>query len=287
MLQRFFISLLFSLLLLPAAGWAQVYCSAESQARLERHLQALSESPDLAECDMGTIAITVGQRLLGLPYVGKTLEKPGPEQLVIELEGLDCTTFLENVVVLGRLVKLQELTPEAFQRELQLLRYRQGELKGYPSRLHYFSDWLHDNQQKGLLTDITAEIGGQSYPKTIDFMGTHRSAYAALADDDYYAAMLGIEEALNQRTRYYIPQEEVSELEHHIRDGDLIAITTTIEGLDISHVGLAIHHQGRLHLLHASTDAQRVVVSERPLAEYLLAHRSQSGILVARLQDPS
>ncbi|MEM9984999.1 MAG: N-acetylmuramoyl-L-alanine amidase-like domain-containing protein [Bacteroidota bacterium] len=276
----FFYSILI-LLLLCQPLWAQLRCTARSQALCESYLSGLKD------CDpnqpIGQIAIEVGQRMMGTPYVGGTLENPEGELLTVDLEGLDCTTFLENVVVMSRLVQQKRLDFESFQAELTRLRYRGGALQGYDSRLHYFSDWIYDNTQKGIVQDVTQAIGGESYPKTIDFMGTHRQAYAALSDDQLFASILQTEQALNQRKHFFIPKAKVAALDQHIEDGDLIAITTTVKGLDVSHVGIAIHHQGRLHLLHASTDQKEVVISKRPLAEYLAGNRSQSGIMVARL----
>lgn len=262
---------------------AQTVCSQSSAELLTQQLSTMAEQSELAQMEIGEAASHMGQQMLGVPYVARTLELEGPERLVINLEGLDCTTFLENVVVMARLSQLQQFTREDYERELQLIRYRQGELHEYPSRLHYFSDWLYDNEKKGVITIITKAIGGEPYSKEINFMGQHRSAYAQLADDRYYDAILKAESSINQRTHFYIPKERVQAVEGNIQSGDLIAITTSINGLDISHVGIAIFQGGRLHLMHASTSANRVVISSKPLADYLAGNRSQSGIMVARL----
>jgi len=263
---------------------AQVFCTAANRSLCESHLQALAEQPDLATLPMGEIATVVGKRFMGTPYVAKTLEIEGEEQLVVELQGLDCTTFLENVVVMSRLVKQQRLTFEDFQAELSLLRYRQGKVDGYPSRLHYFTDWLWDNEQKGITQNITAEIGGVPYPNTLDFMSTHPKAYAQLADGTLVPDIRSIEQSINARKAHYIPKGKVAAVERQIQSGDLIAITTDIAGLDISHVGLALQYEGRLHLFHASTGKNKVVISEKPLADYLAGNRRQTGIMVARLK---
>jgi hypothetical protein len=283
--MRLFIPWLWLMLCLPGSLSAQLYCTLSSRQLCESHLQAL-QAADLAETAMGELALTVGRRFMGTPYVGKTLEKSDQEQLVVEMEGMDCTTFLENVVVFSRLVKLDELNFEAFQRELKKLRYRDGLLEGYASRLHYFTDWIHNNERKGIVRDVTRSLGGIPYPKPINFMSAHRDAYQQLAEDAYFEAMKKLEDEINQRKRYVIPEDRVAVLSSAIRDGDLIAITTDIEGLDIIHVGVAIHQQGRLHLMHASTDHKQVVISAKSLAEYLRSNRRQTGIMVARIVEP-
>jgi hypothetical protein len=282
--MRLFLPFIWLMLGLPGSLSAQLYCTLSSRQLCESHLQALDQA-DLADQDMGTLALTVGRRFMGTPYVGKTLEKGEQEQLVVDMEGMDCTTFLENVVVFSRLVKLEELNFRAFQRELQKLRYRDGLLDGYASRLHYFTDWIHNNERKGIVRDVTRSLGGIRYQKPINFMSAHRSAYQQLAEDPYFEAMQKLEDEINQRTRYFIPKDRVAALGSAIQDGDLIAITSDIQGLDIVHVGVAIHQQGRLHLMHASTDQKRVVISDKPLAEYLRGNRRQTGIMVARMVE--
>jgi hypothetical protein len=271
--------------LFPLGLHAQALCTLASRERCESHLQALAEA-SLADQDMGDLALLVGRRFMGIPYVSKTLEQGEAEQLVVEMEGMDCTTFLENVVVFSRLIKRQRLTFEDFQLELEKLRYRDGLLQGYPSRLHYFTDWIHDNERKGIVRDVTRSLGGIPYTKVIDFMSAHREAYRQLSEDQYFAAMQQLEQEINRRPRFFIPKDRIAAAESAIQDGDLIAITTSIRGLDIVHVGLAIHQQGRLHLMHASTDQKEVVISAKPLAEYLMGNRSQSGVMVARLAIP-
>lgn len=260
-------------------------CTAQNKATLEGHLTGLQEQ-SLSELPIGEVAITVGKRFLGIPYVAKTLDLPGEEQLVIEQQGLDCTTFLENSVVMARLVKQDRLTFEDFQQELAYIRYRNGELAGYPSRIHYFSEWITHSADRGIIEDVTQEIGGIPYDLTLDFMSTHREAYAQLAnDDEALAAIAATEAALNQRTNLsYLPKEQVADQEHLIQNGDLIAISTSVQGLDIAHVGLAIQQNGRLHLFHASTTGKQVLISDKPLADYLAGIKRHTGIMVGRLK---
>jgi len=273
------------LCLAPVKVEAQTYCTKENRALCESELQKLqrinTETTHLQE-----VVIHVAKDFLGTPYVAKTLELGDKEQLVVDLQGLDCTTFLENVVVFSRLTKKNKLDFESFQKELEFIRYRDGKKEDYPSRLHYFTEWIADNEAKGLLQDITQEIGGVPYLKQIDFMSTHRSAYAQLSSDAYLAEIKKAETRLNTHKRHYIPKSDISKLESGIQSGDLVAITTSIKGLDVSHVGLAYKQNGRIHLFHASTRSDKVEISDVPLADYLARSKSQSGIMVCRLSEP-
>lgn len=82
----------------------------------------------------------------------------------------------------------------------------------------------------------------------------------------------------------YIPKDSLN-LHNisQIHNGDIIAITTSIKGLDISHVGFAYWVNGKLHLLHASLNKKQVIIENIPLNEQLQQHKSQSGIRVLRI----
>ncbi|WP_075350326.1 N-acetylmuramoyl-L-alanine amidase-like domain-containing protein [Algoriphagus marinus] len=261
---------------------AQTVCTLESREKLEAFLTKLAED-NYSSKSANQLNIEIGQWFLETPYIEKTLELPGSEKLVINLTGLDCTTFVETVVTMTRLTENGTFTFEDFEKELENLRYRSGKNEGYPSRLHYFSDWIYENEQKGILKDITKEIGGSPYPNAPSFMSENPKFYRQLADQGNLAEIKITETAIKERGYFYIPKAEISQLEKNIQSGDLIAITTSMANLDIVHTGFAIKKNGRIHLLHASSKNMEVEISEKPLADYLAANKSQSGIMVARL----
>ena len=273
------------LLIIPFLSFGQTVCTAESKERLDAYLLKLSEM-DLSEKSPNESIIEIGQWFLNTPYVEKTLELPGDEKLVINLTGLDCTTYLETVVTLTRLAKQRQFTFEDYERELEFLRYQEGVRKDYPSRLHYFSDWIYQNQQKGILKDVTKEIGGTIYANNPTFMSSNPQFYAQLGNPDYVERLKVQEREISARNYHYIPKEEISQKENKIKSGDLIAITTSMKNLDIVHVGFAIEKEGRIHMLHAGTKNMKVEISEMPLHDYLKANKSQSGIMVGRLVEP-
>jgi len=232
----------------------------------------------------GRLIVTTGKLFLQTPYVGGTLDNNDVERLVINLHQLDCTTFIENILALSKIANQSKTSINIFAKELEFIRYRDGKLKDYGSRLHYFTDWMFDNERKGLLVDITQTIGGEAYQKTINFMSSHINSYPALVrDSSLVDHILQSEKEINSRKHFYIPEDKVQEIENQIKDGDLIAITTKIKGLDVSHTGIAIHINNRLHLMHASSKAKKVVISDIPLAEMIQRNRLQSGIMVSRV----
>jgi hypothetical protein len=229
------------------------------------------------------LILEIGKFFLGKPYVDGTLDTGKSEHLVVNLREFDCFTFVENVIALARCVKSRRESFESFQRLLQKIRYRQARLQGYASRLHYFSDWVHDNQKKGIVRDVTAEIGGRPFRKVISFMATHPENYLPLRVAVNLRRMKSVERRISRRSLYYIPKKFVRTLEDQIGDGDVIAITTNTEGLDVQHVGLALRVKDRIHLLHASSAERKVVFSEQTLYRYLMQSRTCSGIMVARI----
>ena len=279
-LSSFFLLLLLSLQSLNA----QIVCNSDDKIRIEEILSTIKES-DLDGKDVSDQVIFLGKLFLGTPYVAHTLEIAEDEPLVINLHGLDCTTFLENVTAFYLLEDPQGADWQDFTASLNHLRYRDGDREGYPARLHYFSEWLQNNEAKGILKNMTQELGGKPYEKELDFITTHRGSYRQLQNDAYFEEMKVLESAFNEsKSLYMLPEESLREKEALIQDGDLLAITTTIKGLDVVHTGLAIHVNDRLHLLHASSVSCEVEVSEKPLLDMLLASKSRHGIMVARLQ---
>lgn len=271
-------------LLFPIFLQAQTVCSLESREKVESALEKLTELDSKLMTPNERIA-EIGQWFMGTPYMEKTLEIPGPEQVVIDFQGVDCTTFLESVVSLALIEEAGNLSFEAFEKELENLRYRGGKNTGYISRLHYFSDWIYINQKKGIVTDMTREIGGVPYENHPTFMTENPKFYPQLSQKENVEQLQNIEAGIRTRSYYFIPKAQISQLENKIQSGDLIAITTSMNNLDMVHVGFAFEKDGRIHLMHASSKNKEVEISELPLHDYLAGNRSQSGIMVVRLNS--
>jgi len=238
------------------------------------------------ERPIGELIVAIGKAFLGTPYEGGTLETKDEERLVVRFDALDCFTFVENCLALARTRKLAGPDETVFREQLRTIRYRHGRIEGYPSRLHYTTDWGYDNLVKGVLDEVDVGVGAVAYDKVIDYMTTHRDAYPKLADEASFKAMGAIEAALNARPKHYIPETALASAEAGIEEGDVLALTTTIAGLDVAHVGLAIRIDGRLHLLHASSQHKHVEITAEPLAQYLLRMPSRDGVIVYRPREP-
>lgn len=221
---------------------------------------------------------------LGVPYVGKTLEYE-PERLIVNLREMDCMTFVENVLALAEASASGTPSWQTYLEKLQQIRYRDGKIEDYISRLHYTSDWIYENEKKGLVADITKEIGGVPLAMDVSFVSTHPESYMQLqSHPEYIAVMAKKEKEINSRQYYYIPKEEIDKREAQIRTGDIVCFVTSIKGLDISHVGI-IHKEGdKMTFIHASSGKKRVIINEESLQDYVLGIKISKGIMVLRPQ---
>lgn len=237
---------------------------------LEQILQQFSTEKNTPLPDL---IIKVGTFFKETPYVAHTLEVE-PEQLIVNLRELDCTTFAENCFAISRTIKSEKPSFEQFTRELQNIRYRNGKIDGYTSRIHYFSDWIFENDQKKLVKNISKEIVNTPYPLQVNFMSTHPASYVQLKDSTLIPFIAKHEREISSRTMFYIPEGKLTEVEHFLQNGDIAGITTQIKGLDISHVAILQRVNGRIHILHASTNAKKVILSDETLEEYLKNSKS-------------
>jgi len=235
---------------------------------------------------IGELIAVIGQRFVGAPYTPGLLEVPETEQLVVNLREFDCVTYVEHMLSMARAIAAGEPTYGRFKDELRRIRYRDGELTGYPSRLHYFSEWISNNDDKGVVENITQALGGVRDTTGIDFMSRHTESYRQLADSVNLQAIREKEAELSSFPRYMIPENRIADVADQIRNGDVIAATSTVPGLDIAHTGLALWVDGRLHLMHAPLVGSMVEISEVPLAERIQRIEAQDGIMVARPQPP-
>ena len=235
---------------------------------------------------IGTIVSTIGKEFLGKPYEAHTLDTSPGEHIVTNLHSFDCVTFIENVLALARCIKSNRLSFGAYREELIRLRYRRGAVTDFSSRLNYFSEWIRDNESKGYVQDVTQQLGGSELQKKIAFMTEHKQAYLQLGADSIFIKLKSIEERLSALKLIILPKARIQSAEASIHDGDIIAITTSIAGLDVTHTGIAVRTEnGELHFMHAPDVGGNVKISTEPLGKYVGKGSKNSGIIIARPVD--
>ena len=239
---------------------------------------------------IGERTAAVGHALVGTRYQSFTLEIDNRvEAPSVNFNGLDCWTFFETALAFARMIEepQENWTPERLLHYIELDRYRGGECTGdYLSRLHYLEDWLTDNDHRGLVNDLTRELGGVSVPHAATEMTRGWRHYRYLvANRSLLGPLAKMEARVSSRPLYQIPKSRVPSIESKLRTGDIIGIISHDGRLfGTSHVGLAYRTEdGVLHFMHASSPRNygKVVVDTR-LSDYLNRYRTDTGILVAR-----
>src|SRR5215216_2069483 len=240
---------------------------------------------------IGERTAAVGRALVGTRYKHFTLEIDNRiESPSVNFQGMDCWTFFEIALSFARMLNDPESnwTPERLLHYIETDRYRGGQCTGdYLSRLHYLEDWLYDNDRRGLVNDMTRQLGGRSVAHSAREMTVGWRHYRYLAANKSLLGPLARMEAnVSSRPLYEIPKSLVAKIEPKLRSGDIIGvISRERNGLhSTAHVGLALRtSDGGLHFMHASSPSNsgKVVVDDE-LSKYLYRYRSDSGILVAR-----
>lgn len=291
-MKRRYLRILFGLLFLL---WSGAEARALTYTRQDS-LRVVELLSDGARQPQGTnLMLYYGHRLIGVPYVGQTLEVNPKEELVVNLRQLDCTTFVETVLALTLTTRAGSQKWNDYCQTLTRIRYRGGQLKGYTSRNHYFSQWIESNVALGLVAERKATPDGNYFPFTavqridVHYMSQHPDRYPMLKGrPDDIARIRSYEQEINGKTVRYIPSpllDRDRQTLKYVGDGDILALVTSRDGLDISHVGLAEWgSDGKLHLLNASSIYKKVVLDETPLHDYMTKYDHRLGIRCITLQ---
>lgn len=229
------------------------------------------------------LVIKVAKHFLGTPYVAGTLEQE-PERLTVNTRETDCILFVEMCLALSLTAKETEPTFEKYVGHLRQLRYRDGKVDGYASRLHYTSEWIIQGSVRGLFREVSKECGGTALDQKFNFMSQHPSSYKQLKNNpENIEKIRRIEENLESWDYYYIPKSDLPACIRHIRTGDIIGFNASTPGLDIAHVAYAYWEDGRLTFIHASYTDREVVINKTPLVEYTNGIKGHNGLRIIRL----
>ena len=242
------------------------------------------------ENDKATAA-TFARKFIGIPYVAHTLEGNEDECLVVNTRQMDCTTLVETATALMLCHQRKMTSFYDYCRMLLTIRYHKGRIDGYASRLHYFTEWIIDNEQKKIVDEVQKSSAPFNATQTIQvgFMSEHPEYYEALKRQPKLIMQIkDNEKRINGLIFRYIPKQDVGSsaaMREVVSDGDIIAITCSKKGLDIAHVGFAVWQENKLHLLNASMIHKKVVLEPMTLKQYLSRHPSHTGIRVIRIND--
>ncbi|MEG3841536.1 N-acetylmuramoyl-L-alanine amidase-like domain-containing protein [Microcoleus sp. herbarium14] len=258
----------------------------EDIARFEKVVQ-YAKQQNLPDRSIGEIVQAIADNFLGKPYAEGLLDKSGAEKLIVTLNKFDCVLFVETVLAIARGVAVQDYDYQNFVNRIEEQRYLNGKMNGYCSRLHYFSEWINDNQKRQTVENITAQLGGVPMNKQLNFMSQHRSSYPQMVKDEAtYQCIVGVEADLAKTAVNYIPTNQIKSIYSQLKPGDIVAVATDVKGLDVTHTGFVYRNaDGNLGLIHASPAGEVTVAYD--LQRYISRVESAIGIVVARAKTPN
>lgn len=230
----------------------------------------------------------IAEKFVDTPYVAHTLESGTDEVLTVNLDELDCTTYVETVMAMAIAAGEKRTSWRDYISALESLRYRGGEMDGYPSRLHYISDWIVDNSHRGNVVEVTDRFPDtRIMTKTIDFMSRNADKYPALADSANLQGIKRFEAGYKNHRFVYLPWNVVGNknVRGMLQEGDIVAMLSKLKNLDVTHMGILVKDQkGIPYLLHASMSGGKVMKTTISLSEFLRKN-DMPGIRIIRLKE--
>lgn len=205
----------------------------------------------------------LSKQFLGTAYKEATLigNADTPEKFVINLEAVDCLTFIEYIEAMRRSRSFEE-----FKENLMRVRYREG-MPAFRNRNHFFTDWKAFNSD--MIKDVTKAVSeGKSKDVSKRLNEKH--------DGTFF--LPGIQCRLREVT--YIQTINLDEaILAKLRTGDYVGIYSKDDGLDVSHTGIIIKGDDDVLLRHASSLKKNMKVVDEKLMGYL---KAKPGIIVLR-----
>ncbi len=258
-----------------------------SKLEYQRLMQLLADRK-ITKLSIDQVLQNVATKFLGATYREGLLDQGATEKLFVSLTEFDCVLFLETVLAFSRNLRSPSPSYENFASKIQEVRYVDGNLDGYCSRLHYFSEWIRNNQKRDIVRDLTSELGGVPLNKKLNFMSSNWQKYPRLKNNEAnYQCILAMEQKLEIEMRSqplrYIPSSKISSIYPLLKAGDIIAVTTDLKGLDATHTGLVYPTANGIGFIHASPSGKVKVAAD--LQRYVEGVDHAIGIMVARPVD--
>lgn len=236
-----------------------VRISSQSEQILQTLLAARSKADAAQPSDQSE---TLSRQFLGTPYGANTLVGSAtvPEQLVVELQKVDCFTYADYVEALKR-----SRDRDQFIASLINVRYKDG-VVSFENRKHFFTDWAA--MSPAVATDITASLSANA-------AASNKKLNRKDSGDLYLPGLPVVPRAVA-----FIPSQQVdSGVVSRLRTGDYIGAYAQDGGLDVTHVGIFIDAPNGPVLRNASSLSANDKVVDSPLADYL---KTVPGIVVLR-----
>ena len=276
-----FLSLLIMSTFCFAGGTDDVRYSQEDVRNFNEVMEILTPVRDSS---LSELVISVARHFIGTEYVASSIEIE-PEKLTVSTTKTDCMLFVEMCLAMSLTAKGDSPDFASYCDNLRKLRYRDGVVDGYSSRLHYTSEWIRQGESRGVFEEITGALGGLPYVQKFNFMSAHPQYYRQLKDNPAETSRIReVEKNLEKYEYRVIPKDKLGKAVHGINTGDIVCFDQNTAGLDIAHVAFALREGDELTFIHASSKAGKVIVNSVPLLEYTRGIKSHDGLRVIRMK---
>ncbi|WP_186501437.1 N-acetylmuramoyl-L-alanine amidase-like domain-containing protein [Synechococcus sp. A15-60] len=215
----------------------------------------------------------LAESFVGSPYLAMSLDVDGAEKLRLDLTQFDCMLFVEQLLALAWSQSFDQ-----FSARTQSLRYRDGDVS-YCNRWHYFQDWVDSAVKQGMLEADFALEGEVSRSLSLNFMSSNRALYPKLRSNVLFDCINALENSHRVQQRF-IPLSAIESVLPSLQSGDLFAIATRVEGLDVSHTGVLVRSGSRMDAIHAAPGEG--VMRSPGVARYLRSVPDAIGVVIVR-----
>lgn len=183
---------------------------------------------------------------------------------------LDCMTYVEHVMAVAA-SDAPDYEKSFLNRLIDIVYRADGAPLMSHHRNHFTSMWADINEQKGYVTNIArGHPAAVTRELFLNRVGTNRTFY--VKDSFMIAAQAQI--------MWYFPVESIFKGLAPMESGDIVAMVTDKEGLDVTHMGFYVEHDNQKWLRHASLKLNRVM--DEDFEKYLRAGSHVKGLMVLR-----
>lgn len=183
---------------------------------------------------------------------------------------LDCMTYVEHVLAIAAASKA-DYQKGFLCRLIDVVFNANGQPLMSHHRNHFTSAWGDVNERKGYVKNMA-----RNHPLAVmrevhlNRVGKNRTFYV---EDRFMIA--GAPQQV-----WFFPRDKVLEKRVPLASGDVVAMVTDKEGLDVTHMGFYIERNGKKFLRHASLKLNRVV--DQDFYAYIVDGKSIRGLMVFR-----
>ena len=150
----------------------------------------------------------------------------------------------------------------------------------YCSRHHYFTIWARNAERLGLVKDISASLpGASSRERRLTFMSSHPHSYKPMRQPRARQCITQLESNLVVR-QSFVPIASLTRAAEKLHSGDIFALVTRVDGLDVTHTGFLERSGKNLNAIHAAP--KRGVMRSQDFVRYAASVDDVVGVSILR-----